>query len=294
MLFVGTLYVLYRGRRENNSMQYVMLGSAITMWIVSTVHLGLDFSRILTAFITHRDDKGGPGSYLLRRSSTLNSMIATIFYFVQTLVGDSFLLYRMAIVWGNNWRIIAAPFVLLLANAATASGAMYHFVKILTDQKVSVAVQLVHWIVAFLVLTLLTNFVCTALIGIRIWKMNTFSAHIMDNSNLKSVMLVIMESGAVYSCVLLALLICYFSGLRWAAYLLLDALVPIIGIVFSMVIIRLGLKLSDRSDKTTAQFTSVMSTWNASPGVRESESLDKAVRLESYRRDSGFECDREP
>jgi hypothetical protein len=61
-----------------------------------------------------------------------------------------------------------------------------------------------------------------------------------------------------------------------------------------MVIIRLGLKLSEPSNKTTAEFTSVMTTWNASPGARESESLDKAVRLESYRRDSGFECDREP
>lgn len=36
MLFVATLYVLYRGRYERNSMHYMMLGSAITMWIVAT------------------------------------------------------------------------------------------------------------------------------------------------------------------------------------------------------------------------------------------------------------------
>lgn len=36
MLFVGTLYVLYRGRHEKNSMHYMMLGSAITMWLVAT------------------------------------------------------------------------------------------------------------------------------------------------------------------------------------------------------------------------------------------------------------------
>lgn len=62
-----------------------------------------------------------------------------------------------------------------------------------------------------------------------------------------------------------------------------------------MVIIRLGLKLSEptgMSGTTGAEFTTVMSTWNAVPGVRQSESLDKAVRLESYRRDSNFECDR--
>jgi hypothetical protein len=36
MLFVGTLYVLHRGRHEKNSMHYVMHISAITMWVVST------------------------------------------------------------------------------------------------------------------------------------------------------------------------------------------------------------------------------------------------------------------
>jgi hypothetical protein len=61
-----------------------------------------------------------------------------------------------------------------------------------------------------------------------------------------------------------------------------------------MVIIRLGLKLSDPSGKRTgAEFTSVMSTWNASPSA-DSESLDKAMPLESYRLDSRFERDREP
>jgi hypothetical protein len=74
----------------------------------------------MTAFVTHREDKGGgPGAYFLRRSSTVNSMLATILYLFQTLVGDSFLVYRMAIVWGGNWRIIAIPFLLLLANAGT-------------------------------------------------------------------------------------------------------------------------------------------------------------------------------
>jgi hypothetical protein len=62
-----------------------------------------------------------------------------------------------------------------------------------------------------------------ALIAVRIWKVNRLSAHIIDNSDLKSVMLVILESGAIYSCMLLAMLICHFCGLNWVSYLLLDA-----------------------------------------------------------------------
>lgn len=69
----------------------------------------------MMAFVVHRDEEGGPGSYL-RRSSTLSQLLATILYLFQTLVGDSFLLFRMAIVWGRDWRIVSIPLVLLIAS----------------------------------------------------------------------------------------------------------------------------------------------------------------------------------
>lgn len=40
-------------------------------------------------------------------------------------------------------------------------------------------------------------------------------------------MLVIMESGAIYSGTLLSLLICYFTGQKWAALILFDAVSPL-------------------------------------------------------------------
>lgn len=38
---------------------------------------------------------------------------------LQILVGDSFLLYRMAVVWGRDWRFYVFPLLLLVASMGT-------------------------------------------------------------------------------------------------------------------------------------------------------------------------------
>ena len=63
-----------------------------------------------------------------------------------------------------------------------------------------------------------------ALIAAKIWKINSFSSQIVGHS-LTPVMLVVIESGAIYSCTLIALLGCYLTN-SWAQYLLLDLVKP--------------------------------------------------------------------
>lgn len=62
----------------------------------------------------------------------------------------------------------------------------------------------------------------TALIATKIWKINSYTAaHVFENK-MRPVMLVVLESGAMYSGTLFALLITYLVG-SWAQYLILDA-----------------------------------------------------------------------
>ena len=63
-----------------------------------------------------------------------------------------------------------------------------------------------------------------ALIAVKIWKINRFSSQFVGHS-LTPVMLVVIESGAVYSCTLIALLGCYLTN-SWAQYLILDSVKP--------------------------------------------------------------------
>ena len=60
-----------------------------------------------------------------------------------------------------------------------------------------------------------------ALIAVKIWKINSFSSQIVGHS-LTPVMLVVIESGAIYSCTLITLLACYLAK-SWVQYLVLDS-----------------------------------------------------------------------
>lgn len=58
----------------------------------------------------------------------------------------------------------------------------------------------------------------------KIWKINSFSSQFVGHS-LTPVMLVVIESGAIYSCTLIALLACFLAK-SWAQYIILDSVIP--------------------------------------------------------------------
>jgi len=280
VLFVGSVSVLWRTKGKRSTLHYVMLWTLITMWVVATTQLGVNFARIIEAFIVHRNGPGGPAGYFDLLSNFTN-LFGSALYLFQTLLGDAFILYRCAIVWGYDWRVVAFPFLLLLGSTTTAIGVLYSFAK--TADGVIFLQDLAQWILSFFSLTLATNLICTSLLAIKIWTVNSFTSHVMGN-DLRPVLLVILETGAIYSATLITLLICYQEG-SWAQYLLIDAVPPIVGIVFSMVILRLGLRLS-APDGTALEFrdSSTRSTlWNPphlrnNQGIKLHVATDKVVR----------------
>jgi len=74
------------------------------------------------------------------------------------------------------------------------------------------------------------------------------AAHGIGASSLWPVMTIILESGAIYSSTLLVLLATYASN-SFSQYIALDMLVPIIGITFSLIIVRVGLGISESSSR---------------------------------------------
>ena len=52
-------------------------------------HIGVNFARIFHAFITYRDEPGGPAAYFYHLSSFTN-VFGSAIYIAQTLVGDGF------------------------------------------------------------------------------------------------------------------------------------------------------------------------------------------------------------
>jgi len=85
----------------------------------------------------------------------------------------------------------------------------------------------------------------TGLIALRIWRVNKLSVR-LGASSLMPVILVIIESGAIYSATLTALLALYLSQ-SWVQYVLLDAVREVVSIT-----------VNSKSDPYSTQISSIV------------------------------------
>ncbi|KAI5122013.1 hypothetical protein M0805_008005 [Coniferiporia weirii] len=240
MFFAATMYILASRRRGTQPLNKPVAAVSISLYVVAFAHLCLNARRAFIAFIEQRD--GSPIAFL-SHSSDGNYVAKESLYVVQTTIGDGFLIYRLYIVWARDKRLLVFSSVFLLASIVSGIGALINAARATATTPIFVA-QIENWVVSFFVLTLFTNFFCTALIALKIWwseRQLTKFAHF--SSSFKPVMVIVIESGAIYSAALIALLGTYISR-TWAFYFILDSMPHIIGIVFSLIIVRMSLKIS--------------------------------------------------
>ncbi|KAF8962182.1 hypothetical protein BDZ97DRAFT_1702662 [Flammula alnicola] len=246
VLFVITCWVLIDKRPRGQPINRTMLSVAIVMFVLATMHIGVNYTRIIKAFIIFKNEPGGPGAFF-NQLSEFTQIFGSTIYVAQTLVGDSVVLLRAYLVWGKRFYVIAFPCLLLLGSAVTGGGILFSFAKVEPEAEIFV-VELGQWIVSFFSMTLATNIICTLLVAYRIWYINRRSISFSEQS-LRPIMLLVIESGAIYSATLTTLLILYKTQ-SWFQYVLLDAISPIVGLVFSMIIVRIGLGLTSVSGET--------------------------------------------
>ncbi|KAF9458795.1 hypothetical protein BDZ94DRAFT_1325225 [Collybia nuda] len=302
VLFILTYWVLVYKRHPGQPLNRVMLSISVIMFVFATMHIAVNFTRIIKAFVIFKNEPGGPASFF-NQLSEFTQIFGSTIYVAQTLVGDSVVLLRCYYVWGRRPIIIAFPCLLLLGSTVCGIGILYSFARVVPEAEIFV-IELKQWIVSFFSMTLATNIICTGLVAFRIWHINRQNVSFSNNS-LRPVMLLVIESGAIYSATLLVLLILYEVE-SWFQYVLLDAVSPIVGLVFSMVIVRIGLGITSASGETgktlansasqprlgthskNPPYTSVqLGTFVAQTGTRSVESVDTSPPMETFQSKEG-------
>ncbi|OSD05842.1 hypothetical protein PYCCODRAFT_1361691, partial [Trametes coccinea BRFM310] len=240
VVFILTMWVLlYKRSAVKPPVADPMLWVSLTMFVMATMHIGINYARIVKAFITFRDAPGGPAAFF-NQLSEFTQIFGSTVYVVQTIIGDGVVLYRCYMVW-SDVRIVLLPLVLLLGSIASGIGILYSFARVVPEAEIFVD-ELQSWIVSFFSLTLATNILCTGLVALRIWRLNRAIMKFARRSY-RPILFLVLESGAVYSLTLTALVVLYKTG-SWFQYVLLDSISPIVGLVFSMIIIRVGLGIT--------------------------------------------------
>jgi hypothetical protein len=102
---------------------------------------------------------------------------------------------------------------------------------------------------SFFSCTLALNAVCTGLIAYRIWRTQQQTREAkMGSSNLTKVAIIVVESGAIYLTVLASEVAAFAVG-SFMFNIFLDITSPIIGIVFSLIIVRIGRGVSSEETR---------------------------------------------
>ncbi|KAG2340351.1 hypothetical protein BDR05DRAFT_966865 [Suillus weaverae] len=240
MVFNQCMFVL-RKRRSRPS-DY-LVGTAVSLFILITAHLAIDILRNMQAFTADEAEPNYPTTYYGTFDTWQNILKSTL-YVAVTLVSDAFILYRSFILWGRNYLITAFPFLLFIADIAIGVFWVYTLSLVVPGENVF-ADDLSVRVTTFYSITLTMNVICTLLIALKILKIQKAIAPFTNgNENqISRLVPIIVESGSAYSALLVVMIGTYTSKSP-AMFIILNSMSPIIGIVFSSVIVRVGLGLS--------------------------------------------------
>lgn len=164
--------------------KWILLASAVVMFSISTVDASISM-YILFGPLMHKQ----PVPYGMVH-------LRQMFYFLNNLFADALLTYRCYVIWSHSVRIIILPCIILASSFGL--GVLYvssHY-AMLRDRGYN-----------YMWLALAHNILVTALIATRIWWMARQARKILGPTLARryySAMVIIIESGAIYSLYVLA------------------------------------------------------------------------------------------
>jgi len=245
VFFVAATWVTFRKRGSNR----LMLGvTSFVLFAFVTTHVAASLRQLLEAFIYI--PAGAPADYsslYWLDATTPMAVLKDVLYDITVFLQDIVLIWRLYVVWNQDWRICVLPVVVELAHMSAAFGATYYATQPTLDiYSPSVKdLGLSGW-----ALDLVVNIFVTVVIAGRLWLMGSRVATISSRTSRSSrqnvylpPMFTIIESGALFATVTIVMLGLYLSNNPFTLSAMniatqLAALTPL------LIIVRVGLGLT--------------------------------------------------
>ncbi|PIL31556.1 hypothetical protein GSI_06258 [Ganoderma sinense ZZ0214-1] len=219
----------------------LQVGASTLMLLLAGAHLLVDVARGFEAFVNQDGHKSNPFQYFVNAGKP-TFMAKMVIYVTQTLLGDLVMTYRAYIVSGYKFITIVVPVVLCIATAVSGYTACVIFPrdKSWPDVEHDAASQ---WLAAFLVLATISNLWTTTLI---IFLVNRSNRNTLKEGGIpvaaqRGVVATIIQSAMPYTLALFFLLVTFSANVNPEMFCI-DALTPIIGISFTLIIVITGLR----------------------------------------------------
>ncbi|KAI1793964.1 hypothetical protein LXA43DRAFT_1092322 [Ganoderma leucocontextum] len=249
-LFFGIFLVLYgvalwvRMRRRGDRVRRVVLqvGASTLMLLLAGAHLVVVVARGYEAFV----DQGGHRKSAFRYfvdAGKPTFMAKMVIYVTQTLLGDIVMAYRAFIVSGYKSGTIVVPAVLLVATAVTGYGACIEYPRADWSWLSIGHNSGSQWLATFLVLATVSNLFTTTLIILFIHRSSRYARKLgsIPVAARRGVVATIIQSAVLYTVALFFLLVTFIANVNPEMFCI-DALTPLIGISFTLIIVITGFR----------------------------------------------------
>jgi len=224
VLFCLCIYILLH--RPHNLGNIVLLVTAIVLFTFSTVQTVIN----LVLGAADIDNINIPYHQIFLAN-------AEIFIF-NNVVADGLLIYRCYSIWNKNIYVVLVPIIMLIITSILGWDILLPFTP-------------------FFALTLATNVVVTVLTAGRIWWLCRKARNYLQTDLQRrylSAISILVESGVAYSAVVLAYIVFgAFESTNIMQEPIWEVLAQLVGIVPTLIIVRVGMGVSVQSFETTAK-----------------------------------------
>ncbi|EIW75004.1 hypothetical protein CONPUDRAFT_147543 [Coniophora puteana RWD-64-598 SS2] len=273
LLVVNVCIVRARGKMSTMRLALVV---ETGMFLVATVHLGstlyaiyfgvkIDALHVLQVAGTYVN-QGFATLPELAHKRTIAVTVAQVAFVAQVWLGDGFMLFRLWRVWNNDQRVVTPISLGFLADIALGIFALYRNGEAFVDMKDRTTTTIGQHIddqatmmantvyISVVAVSLAVHVTCTVLIAARVLFLQRQVGRSVQREGGVSptaVAILLLESAAIYSLSMLALLIAFaesfIKSLR-SRFNYMDVVmglvVPLVGVTFSIIITRMGLGIS--------------------------------------------------
>ncbi|EED78462.1 predicted protein [Postia placenta Mad-698-R] len=229
---------------------------AVALFVVGTIDVSFNLYHNLIASIFYVGPGGAEAEFL--DISTWVNVIR---------------MYRCWIICNRKWGLMAFPMLLWILAIGTAITDLYFVSTLRTTTTLVDQKTLQPLIIAYLVMTLVDNGLCTGMIVHRIWQISRQSSEFFTQTfrgsgrtNLRDVIVILIESALLYTASILATFVSAVakSSINY----------EVTGIAFDLIIIRIN---GGTSAEQTQAFTDYGAHSNVAVHVSMSTTLDAGI-----------------
>ncbi|KAF8492847.1 hypothetical protein F5888DRAFT_1636983 [Russula emetica] len=240
-LFLITVIMTFYVRESSRRHHIRMLPVLSLMLVVATTHLFVLWIRGVQAFIVQ---KGGSALAFYDELSDATSVARVTCLVIQTVLGDLVIIWRLYIVYGQRFWVAIPPLLLVTCYTVVGSVAISYIQRARPGTDIFDVAK--AWITAYFSMTMSSNVICSGAIALRIYLTWKSQSRICARLY-RGIVFIIVESNALYALGVLAALVTFVSGTN-GQYAAVDAIIPLVGIVFCLIAIQIRVQVDSTSN----------------------------------------------